>query len=139
MPLIPENSMYEDVINVLPSYLPDIKVFHTSEELYEEGKRMGNCIFSYRDKMRFEECILLHWSYKKREYSVEVCLNQNRRFYINQIRGKHNHTCSREHREVFEKAIDDLNQYRFERSLIMALQEEFGDTFKGVDEAVYNE
>ena len=93
---IPERkiSISEDFDKIIKSFENDnelsfLKLVDNEKELYDEGIRQGNCVYSYLKKIENGDCIIFSGEYKNTNCTIEIVKFFNS-FYCNQCFAKYN-------------------------------------------------
>ena len=86
LPLLAENSRFMKLKEMLPD---EFIMIESTRDLYYEGERQHNCVFSYRHKVRDDEIAIFHWDTNGREYTIEFGIFEGR-FVIRQMLRKYN-------------------------------------------------
>ena len=93
---IPERkiSISEDFDKIIKSFEDDkelsfLKLVDNEKELYDEGIRQGNCVYSYLKKIEDGDCIIFSGKYKNTNCTIEIVKFFNS-FYCSQCFAKYN-------------------------------------------------
>lgn len=93
---IPERkiSISEDFDKIIKSFEDDkelsfLKLIDNEKELYDEGIRQGNCVYSYLKKIEDGDCIIFSGKYKNTNCTIEIVKFFNS-FYCSQCFAKYN-------------------------------------------------
>ena len=97
---IPERkiSISEDFDKIIKSFEEDnelsfLKLIDNEKELYNEGIKQGNCVYSYLEKIENGNCIIFSGKYKNTSCTIEIIKFLNSfycSFYCNQCFTKYN-------------------------------------------------
>lgn len=93
---IPERkiSISEDFNKIIKSFEDDkelsfLKLIDNEKELYNEGIKQGNCVYSYLEKIEDGDCIIFSGKYKNTNCTIEIVKFFNS-FYCSQCFAKYN-------------------------------------------------
>lgn len=84
---------FSSVIALLKEH-ENIEIIDNAKKLFEEGKRMKNCVYSRKRNIETGKCIILSVKYKNEFFTVEISedLILNNKFCVSECRGYRNLT-----------------------------------------------
>ena len=114
---IPERkiSISEDFDKIIKSFEDDkelsfLKLVDNEKELYDEGIRQGNCVYSYLKKIEDGDCIIFLGEYKNTTCTIEIVKFFNS-FYCKQCSSKYNkeNLETEELKQIIEDKLQKFN------------------------------
>ncbi len=81
----------------------------TAERLYREGEEQHNCVYSYRRRIRNDECAIFHLNRSGESYTIQVEKNTRGRFIIAQMLSRFNNPCRPEDKQYVEGLLRRIN------------------------------
>ena len=119
-PLIADNTRFAKLREMLPE---EFVWIDNTRTLYSEGKKQRNCVYSYKDRIRRDECTIYHWSHENKEYTIEFVRSTFRdsnrgagHYQIAQMLQSCNQNADPQDREMVESYIRGTNENREEVS-----------------------
>lgn len=86
----------------------DIKILNTKKKLFDEGKRMEHCAYTYLPYINNGRCMLYTYLKDGKRYTIEIIKN-GKKFSLNQLKGYRNSEPPQEVIEYVENAIEQAN------------------------------
>lgn len=86
----------------------DIKILNTKKKLFDEGKRMEHCAYTYLPYINNETCMLYTYLKEGKRYTIEI-RKKGKKFSLNQLKGYKNSEPPQEIIEYVENAIEQAN------------------------------
>lgn len=106
--IVSEKSKFNDLENEL-LLVGDMKRIKIDTELFEEGERQNNCVFSRLSKICNDSVSIFHWNFNKESITIQFSKSHSGKFYIDEMRARYNMGCSKEAREFIEQKINEIN------------------------------
>lgn len=102
------NSKFKKIISNMPKEYILIK---NEFELWNEGQEQHNCVYTYKNKINNDECII--YKYLKDDnnhYTIEIRANKNKQYVLYQIKNKFNKEPSIEDYNKVSNDIENINK-----------------------------
>lgn len=69
----------------------------TTERLFQEGAKQHNCVFSRREKVRWDKASIYHWSHGGASYTIQFCMDRKKNYAVEEVRARFNKTITDAH------------------------------------------
>ena len=86
----------------------DIKILDTKKKLFDEGKRMEHCAYTYLPYINNGSCMLYTYLKDGKRYTIEI-IKKGKKFSLNQLKGYKNSEPPQEVIEYVKNAIEQAN------------------------------
>lgn len=94
-PLLPEQSRFDVLERCLEDNYPgEFERIKDARRLFQEGEQQHNCVFSRRFMIREDRVSVYHWDYDEKNYTIQFGIDEYGLFYIQEIKGRFNESCS---------------------------------------------
>ena len=104
---VPKNSKFKPLRKLLPKEFVWIK---NKKRLILEGREQGHCVASYADYITKDYCAIYSVVYEGIRYTIEICLDKNGSYYINQCQSKFAYIG---HKDFDDSVLDYINEYLY--------------------------
>ena len=97
-----------DVLDDEFKEIDNFKRITTDTELYAEGEKQSNCVFSRKYLIETDQVAIYHWDYKDESITMQINSNDNH-FWIDEMRGRFNIQCSNDAQKRIINILNTIN------------------------------
>ncbi|EAI5592840.1 hypothetical protein B6463_08625 [Campylobacter jejuni] len=100
---------YKELAKKLPK---EFELIKTETRLQQEGLIQSHCVYSYKDTINKGQCAIFSLSYKNQRYTLEIRMNRQKKYILEEIKGKNNAEANREIQLMIERILEGKNAKR---------------------------